>query len=122
MTNIDFENSGGLLHADPDVAIFNGPIAEDIARRHGLLDPLRDWTRAEVARTGCSQRVLATCIQGPEFIGAIYWGGFADPKENGIICCVGRCSKPEHIPIVLLKLSEFFSCAINQHPAPWTRN
>lgn len=122
MKNIDLENSAGLLHADPDVAIFNGPIAEDIARNCGLLDPLRDWVQAEVARTGSSQRVLATYIQGPDFIGAVYWGGFADPKENGIICCVGRCKKPEDIPIVLRKLSEFFSCAVDHNACPGTLN
>ena len=122
MKNIDLEHSAGLLHVNPDVAIFNGPIAEDIARNCGLLDPLRDWVRGEVARTGTSQRALATYIQGLEFVGAVCWGAFADPQENGIVCCVGRCTKPEDIPIVLLKLAEFFSCAIHQHPCPWAAN
>jgi hypothetical protein len=122
MKNIDLENSAGVLHADPDVAVFNGPIAEELARTCGILDPLRQLAQAEVARTGSAQRVLATYLVGQDYIGAVFWGGFADPKENGIVCCVGHCSRQEDMPIVLRKLSEFFSCALNQHPSPWTLN
>jgi hypothetical protein len=112
----------GLLNTDPQVTVFNGPPAENVARKYGLLDSMRDWVRAEVARTGTTQRMIATQIQGPDFIGAVYWGGFDDPQENGIVCCVGRCTKPEDVPIVLMKLVEFFACAMHPHPSPWTVN
>jgi len=112
----------GLLSANPQVTVFNGPPAESVARKLGLLDSMRDWVHAEVARTGTTQRMVATQIQGPDFIGAVYWGGFDDPQENGIVCCVGRGTKPEDVPIVLMKLAEFFACAIHPHPSPWTVN
>ena len=110
------------MSADPQVTVYNGPPAENIATKYGLLDPLRDWVRAEVERTGLTQRMVATQIQGSDFVGAVYWGGFDDPQENGIVCCVGRVTRPEDIPIVLTKLAEFFACTIHQYPSPWTGN
>lgn len=112
----------GLLSADPQVTILNGPPAENVARQYGLLDPLRDLVNAEVARTGTTQRMFAVQMHGSDFIGAVYWGGFEDPRENGIVCCVGRATKPEDVPIVLIKLAEFFACAIHQEPSPWAAN
>jgi hypothetical protein len=112
----------GLLSTDPQVTVFHGPPAEGVARKHGLLDQLRDRVNAEVARTGETQRAISIQIQGPDFIGAVYWGGFDDPQGNGIACCVGRCAEPEDIPIVLMRLAEFFACTIHHHPSRGTVN
>jgi hypothetical protein len=114
--------TAGLMNRDPEVAIFDGPPAEAIAQKFGILDPLRDYVRTQVDKTGTSQRAVATYFCGHDLIGAVYWGGFTDPKDNGIICCVAHCQKPEDFPIAFLKLSEFFSYAIHQHPSPYVSN
>jgi hypothetical protein len=82
--------TAGWMHLDPKVAIFDGPPAEALARKLGVFDAMRDYARAQVKRTGTTQRAVGTYIRGEEIIGAVYWDGFADPKDNGLVCCVAR--------------------------------
>lgn len=112
----------GVLRIAPNVTVYSGPEADSIAHRSGLLEPLRAWVRGRVNSTGTSHRAIATAIQGEELIGAIYWDGFEDPEENGVVCCVGRCTKPEDMPIALMGLAQFFSCTIEQDQTPWAGN
>ena len=112
----------GLIHSKPDVAVVDGAPAEELARRVGILAPLKRRVEELVAQTGTSQRAIATYVHGYELIGAVCWGGFADPKDNGIVCCIGLCARPEDVPIVLMKLAEFFSCTMHNNPCPWTVN
>jgi hypothetical protein len=112
----------GLLHADPKITVFDGPPAEELARNLGFFEAMRDCAGALVKQSGTSQRAVSTYIRGQRIIAAVYWDGFPEEKDNGLVCCVAHCAKPEDLPVALLKLSEFFSCAIHQHPCPYATN
>jgi hypothetical protein len=101
-----------LIHRNPDVAILDGPPAEAVARECGFADDLHRRAQAKIAATGGPCRVVALFVCGDNIVGAVYCHGFARSTDNGLICCHGRCTQPEHLPMVMRRVADFLACVV----------